>query len=117
MVIAGEQQDAALLGNELAHVYPFRVWRQDLLLWAECTDLDERKLGASVAGRLGGVARSLAREMPIDIIRDGQTLGDGTHVSGLQTLMRALSRRFAPLSFEVCFTSMVEYMQFRRGSN
>ena len=103
-------------GPELADTYPFRVWLQDLQLWAQSTDLDDTKLGSAVAGRLGGVARSLAREMPIELIRDGQTMPNGTQLNGMECLGRALSRRFAPLGFETCLTSMTEYLQFRRGA-
>ena len=93
--------------------YPFRVWVQDIGIWSTSTDLQETQVGAAIAGRLGGVARAMAREMPIDVLRDGQMLQDGTQLSGMQCLLRALSRRFAPLSFENCFTSMCEFLQFR----
>ena len=105
-------------GPELERTYPFRVWCQDLNIWAQSTELEERKLGAAVAGRLGGVARALAREMPVENLRDGATVGtppNQTTLNGMELLVRALAKRFGPLSFEVAFTSMTEYLGFRRS--
>ena len=95
-------------GPELDRTYPFKVCVQDLQIWAQSTDLEENKLGAAIAGRLGGVARALAREMPIDVLRDGSTAG-GVTQNGMEMLVRALARRFGPLAFETAFTSMTEY--------
>ena len=115
--LLGSNKVPPYCGTELAESYPYRVWLQDLQLWAQSTDLEEVKLGPAVAGRLGGVARSLAREMPIELIRDGQRLSNGQVLNGMECLVRALTRRFGPLSFETCLTSMIEYLQFRRGSH
>ena len=41
--------------------YPFRVWLQDISIWAAGTELNEELQAPAVAQRLGGTARDIVR--------------------------------------------------------
>ena len=102
-------------GPELEMNYPFKFWRKDISIWALATDIDVTKQGPVVAGRLGGTARSLAREIPDNLLVNGMMIAAVPH-TGLEVLMRGLARKFAPLGVETQFRSMTEFLGFRRDS-
>ena len=101
--------------------YTFKLWSNDVMLWAIASDVDATSQAAAVVLRLGGTARLLAREIPIDVLQNGAQvdLNDGVGprlISGLAYLMRQLSLRFAPLDNEVSIVAISDYMGFRRRS-
>ena len=69
--------------------YIFRDWERDVRNWVRLTDLDETQHGGAVYQRLGGVAKMLAREIPDDVIANGQ---NGR--KGLDILIDALRGRW-----------------------
>ena len=52
--------------------YPYRVWLQDLDVWAAGTELQAEQQAPAVVQRLGGAARELARSVPTQQLRDGR---------------------------------------------
>ena len=52
--------------------YPFRVWLQDLDIWAAGTELNYELVAPAVVQRLGGAARELVRAVPAAELRDGR---------------------------------------------
>ena len=86
---------------------PFRFRLQDVTTGAAAAarEVLPEQQGSAVALRLGGAARSLAREIPDVQLRDGAIVdpGDGggaRQLTGLQLLLLALSQSFAPLGDE-----------------
>eukprot|EP00972_Heterocapsa_arctica_P111126 16360339-Heterocapsa_arctica.AAC.1 len=51
---------------------PFRTWLVDIGIWASGTEVNVNAMASTVAQRLGGVPRNLARQIPPDILRQGQ---------------------------------------------
>ena len=87
--------------------YPFRCWLTDVTMWAAAAarEVLPDQQGSAVALRLGGAARSLAREIPDVQLRGGAIVdpGDGggaRQLTGLQLLLLILSQSFAPLGDE-----------------
>ena len=75
--------------------YPFRVWLQDLDVWAAGTELQQEQQAPAVVQRLGGAARDLARAVPTTQLRDGRVDPvTGVVTSGLAMLVQGLERRF-----------------------
>ena len=75
--------------------YPFRVWIQDLDVWAAGTELAAELQAPAVVQRLGGAARELIRAVPTQELRDGRLDPvTGAIDSGLTILVRGLTRRF-----------------------
>ena len=99
--------------------YPFRLWVADVTLWAASTDLQPIQQAPAVALRLGGAARAMARELPMDQLQNGAwlDLNDGRgvqQVSGFMLLLLMLSRAFAPLQEESSLRAIQELLAFRR---
>ena len=98
--------------------YPLRLYVADLRLWAASTDVPIDKLGPAAALRLAGGAKSFARELDLQILSQGQLEPDGMGqpvlVPGLQCLIRALERRYAPLEQEMQVFVLSEMLGFRR---
>ena len=98
--------------------YPLRTWVTDVRLWAVGTDTDPNKQGPVAAMRIGGTARELIRELDANVLVHGMAFADenGNLVqhTGLECLIRALSRRFAPLQQELEVHVISEILQFRR---
>ena len=101
--------------------YPFRHYMADLLLWNEATDLEEARRGPSAALRIGGAAKIMIREMPPEQLRDGMIVADQNgqplQLTGIQTLLRVLGNRYAPLEQETQVFSIHELFSFRRYQN
>ena len=95
--------------------YPFRVWLQDLDVWAAGTELNQELIAPAVVQRLGGAARELVRAVPAQELRDGrfnpQTQGVD---AGLQILVRGLERRFGAFAVETSTRIIIDLLQFRR---
>ena len=75
--------------------YPFRFFVADLKLWSLSTDLDPVRQGPCVALRLGGAAKSLARDFDPVALSDGTAVQDpatGNIIrrTGLECLVSAL---------------------------
>ena len=98
--------------------YPLRNYVQDVNLWAAATDLDEERRGPAAALRLTGAARAIVREMPTDLLRNGQRIPDGQGgmilLTGLDCLLRMLQRRYGALDQETQIFAVSELMQFTR---
>ena len=102
--------------------YSFRVWLQDLTLWASATDVPEIRQASTVGLRLSGVAKTVVREMQADTLTNGVWQADmnGQQVqvrTGLQQLVRELSRRFAPLEQEAQLQAVSDFMLFKRSGS
>lgn len=102
--------------------YPFRHWEQDVQLWVAATDIPEERIGAVVALRVLGSAKSLIREIPPDLLINGQDVPDPQnpqgliHQTGLEVLLRTLARRYAPLEQEIQVNSISDLFTFKRHS-
>ena len=99
--------------------YPFRIWVQDIGVWAASTELGVQVQGGAVVQRLGGVARDFCREIPLGVLRDGRQEFDATSglqvdVTGLQFLLRGLQRRFGEEELDASIQAAVELLTFRR---
>ena len=59
--------------------YPFRSWLFDVMAWSVYTDLRDDQKGMAVELVLGGTARDLIRELPLDSKTNGVVFdpGDG----------------------------------------
>eukprot|EP00928_Gymnodinium_smaydae_P086384 TRINITY_DN7046_c0_g1_i1.p1 TRINITY_DN7046_c0_g1~~TRINITY_DN7046_c0_g1_i1.p1 ORF type:complete len:308 (-),score=45.25 TRINITY_DN7046_c0_g1_i1:616-1539(-) len=100
-------------------VYPYRLWQADVILWSLGTDVEERRKAPLIVLALGGAARDLAREIPLNILANGAVadLGDGAgpqQLSGVTYLLNGLSRRFAPLPEEGNVRAMADLYGFHR---
>ena len=100
--------------------YPLRVFLQDLRLWQVGTDMDVARQGPSVAQRLAGSAKELARELDATALSVGvnrlDNNGNLMHVPGMQLLIDALNRRYGALAQELEVFSINEFFTFRRMS-
>ena len=95
--------------------YPFRVWLQDLDIWAAGTELNHELVAPAVVQRLGGAARELVRGVPAAELRDGrQNPQTGVIDTGLQILVRGLERRFGAFAVETSTRVIIDLLQFRR---
>ena len=98
--------------------HPFRVWLADLTLWVSGAELPEPHQGPAVAMRIGGTARELLREMDPATMKDGSIVvdpqGGQVTLSGVESIVRALKRRYAPLSQELQVQSLNEVFRFHR---
>ena len=99
--------------------YSFRDWQADLRLWMEVTPLQAQQMGPAVALALGGLAKQMAKEIPIDTLRDGMVMdiGDGNGMvlhPGIPVRLRALARRFHPLNVEERIRAIMSMVAFRR---
>ena len=99
--------------------YPLRIWIQDLRLWSFATDVDADKQGPNAALRVGGSAKELIRELDVNVLANGMPLANAqgvpVHTSGLECLIRALSRRYAPLEQELEIHVISEILMFKRA--
>ena len=99
--------------------YPLRLYMQDLALWSAATDVLVERQGPAAAMQLNGIARSLAREMSADELRDGHVevdpnTGQQTLVSGIALLLRRLKSRIGALDEEQAIESIDAFLSFRR---
>ena len=96
--------------------YPFRTWIQDLSLWAAATEVPERAMAATVAQRVGGVAKVLVREIPTDHLMNGRPCNgyNAPPVSGMQIIVTALERRYGAQETETSVASVIDLWTFRR---
>ena len=95
--------------------YPFRVWLQDLDVWAAGTELQAELQAPAVVQRLGGAARDLARAVPTSQLRDGRA--DpliGAVTSGLTMLVTGLERRFGQFAVETSTRVIIDLLGFKR---
>ena len=95
--------------------YPFRVWLQDLDVWAAGTELQQEQQAPAVVQRLGGAARELARAVPTTQLRDGRVDPvTGVVTSGLAMLVQGLERRFGQFAVETSTRVIIDLLGFRR---
>ena len=99
--------------------YPLRTWVQDIRLWSVATDTEVQRQGPVAAQRIGGTAKELIRELDMNVLVHGMAFADdqGQLIphTGLECLIRALTRRYAPLAQEVEVHCIAEILQFRRA--
>ena len=99
-------------------VYPLRTWVQDVRLWAVGTDVEDVKQGPVCAMRIGGSAKEMIRELDLNILANGMLVagdnGQMQQITGLEALIRALSRHYAPLEQELEIHVISELLQFQR---
>ncbi|CAK0838336.1 unnamed protein product [Prorocentrum cordatum] len=95
--------------------YPFRLWVQDVTLWCAATELQPQQRGPAIVQRLGGTARYLCREVPLEAIAMGRFDQLGNQIEdGVQMLIAGLRRRFGPLDVLTFISTIVELLNFRR---
>lgn len=95
--------------------YPFRVWLQDLDVWAGGTELQAEQQAPAVVQRLGGAARELARSVPTQQLRDGRVDPvNGVVVPGLAMLVQGLTRRLGKFAVETSTRCIIDLLGFRR---
>ena len=106
--------------------YPFRTYLQDVRIWSSSSELNVEAQGGAVVQRLGGVARSYARDVDPEILRNGRfqldnmgqqifdLQGNPVVVSGLELLLNGLARKFGAREFETSVSSVIELLTFRR---
>ena len=101
--------------------YPLRTWVSDVRLWAVGTDVEVAKQGPVCAMRIGGSAKELIRELDVNVLSAGGIFNDNqgqpAQYTGLECLIRALERRYAPLEQELEIHVIAEMLQFRRNPN
>ena len=88
-------------------------------MWNAATDLEEERKGPAAELRLQGAAKIMVRELEPDQLQQGIVIagpnGQPLQLTGLETLLRALSRRHAPLEQETQVHAIHEFLSFRRG--
>ena len=97
--------------------YPFRVWLQDLDVWAAGTELQAEQQAPAVVQRLGGAARELARGVPTQQLREGRVDPmTGQVMTGLTMLVNVngLTRRFGQFDVETSTRCIIDLLGFRR---
>ena len=96
--------------------YPFRLWAQDVMLWCAATELQPNQRGPAIVQRLGGTARDIMREVPVENIALGRFDAAGNQIEdGVQMLIAGLRRRFGPLDIQTSISTIVELLTFRRS--
>ena len=78
--------------------YPFRHWLADAIMWCLSTDVDEARKGPQLELSLGGIARDLVREIPLQYKLQGALvdLNDGNgpqQLTGAAFILHGLSSR------------------------
>ena len=95
--------------------YPFRIWTQDVMLWCAATELHVAQRGPAIVQRLGGTARDICREVPVETIAHGRWDMNGNQIEdGVQTIINGLRRRFGPSDVSTSIVTIVELLTFRR---
>jgi hypothetical protein len=106
--------------------YPLREFIRDVRLWSVATDLEESRQAPAVALRLSGASRLIIREMPTQLLTDGEAvfndqglpvldaLGNPTRRTGLDVLIRQLERRYGALDQATQIYHVSELMCFAR---
>ena len=98
--------------------YPLRHYCDDLRLWTCATDLAEERRAPAAVLRLTGSARAILREMPTDLLQNGQQYNDGQgnalRRTGIEVLIRTLEARYGALDQETQVFSVSELMMFSR---
>eukprot|EP00959_Pyramimonas_sp_CCMP1952_P243717 5094571-Pyramimonas_sp.AAC.1 len=69
--------------------YTFRDWERDITNWTRLTDLQADQIGGAIYPRVSGLAKTLLREIPGNVISYG---ADGR--PGVEILMAALRARW-----------------------
>jgi len=111
-------------------VYPLREYIRDLRLWSVATDTPEAKQAPAAALRLTGAAKLIIREMPTDLLTDGEFIfdpntgipamdaaGNPMRRTGLEVLIRQLERRYGALDQETQIFHISELLCFARQPN
>ena len=96
--------------------YPFRKWKRDLEVWVAGTELSWDRQGPAVVQRLGGTARDILSELPIEMITRGRFDMNGAQIStGIEVIIQGLGRRYAQMEVETSIMYIVELITFRRN--
>eukprot|EP00959_Pyramimonas_sp_CCMP1952_P352684 7389397-Pyramimonas_sp.AAC.1 len=99
--------------------YPFRNWLADVVAWCNATNVDEIRKGPQIELSLGGIARDMIRELPLQAKINGAEidLGDGAglqRLNGAAFILQALARQFLPLEEETNLRGMADLYGFAR---
>jgi hypothetical protein len=99
--------------------YPYKLWVQDVMMWAASTELAIEQRGPALVLRLSGAARDVCRTLDPAMAAYGTAidLNDGNgprQFSGLACILRGLSKEFAPLDYENAIATMSDLLSFRR---
>ena len=102
--------------------YSFRSWVRDIGAWAIATDLPAEQQGAAVILRLGGTARAMCAEIEPQIVTNGtydDVDGVLVPITGLEFIVRGLSRKYVPLAAANSVKAISDMMTFghRGGEN
>ena len=103
----------------MEETYPFRHYLADAIMWCLSTDVDEARKGPQLELSLGGIARDLVREIPLEYKLRGATvdLNDGQgpqQLTGAAFILNGLAARFAPLEEEANMRSLADLYGFSR---
>eukprot|EP00971_Amphidinium_carterae_P267164 5299901-Amphidinium_carterae.1 len=85
--------------HNVEYPYTLAEYEKDVRRWQAATEVAESRQGPLLSLAVGGAARSIADEVPTEILRSGgiADLNDGrgnVHRSGVDLLLHALHRRF-----------------------
>ena len=115
----GSTRNPPAWAPEIESQYPFRHWVTDVITWCMSTDVDEQRKGPQLELALGGVARDLVREIPLQAKISGATvdLGDGNGpqaLTGAAFILHALAQHYMPLEEESNLRSLADLHGFVR---
>lgn len=102
---------------EMERYYSLETWMKDVMLWAANAlhELDPKQLGPLVAMGLGGEARTIAREMDVNVLQNGYRDPNTNRVmSGLECLLERLETSFGLSAQEQQISSISEFLTFQR---
>ena len=110
----GSTRNPPAWAPDIENQYPFRHWITDVVTWCMSTDIDEIRKGPQIELCLGGVARDLVREIPVDVKTNGFTLPNGERRTGAWVILQALSAQFMPLEEESNLRALADLHGFCR---
>ena len=115
----GSTRNPPTWAPEIEAQYPFRHWVTDVVTWCMSTDVDEQRKGPQIELALGGVARDLVREIPLQVKINGATvdLGDGNgpqQLTGAAFILHGLAQHYMPLEEESNLRSLADLHGFVR---
>ena len=98
--------------------YTLSEWERDIGRWQAATEVTQERQGPLLSLAVGGAARTVADQIPIDLLRYGGSadLQDGrgaTHHTGPEFLVAALKRKFPENPEVEMIKSGLEFLNFR----
>ena len=108
---ANPLRDPPAWNPERNHIYSFKDWSRDIVLWSIVSELEPARKAAAIQMRLQGTAREFVRSLPMNTIVGGGVV-NGVQVEPVGFLMHALAERYAHLGEEVSLDAMSSIMNF-----